>query len=268
MMNDDCMTFQQRSLFQQGYQRYTPGELRQLEWGLRFTPAACSLIAAYGLLTQQPPVLFAVAVLGFWAFFFPAAHPMDLIYNHLVRPLFGAVRLPANPLQRRLACLSAGIMNLAAGILFLVEMPVAAYVVGITLLILQAIVITTHFCTLSWMYEGLMRMLGKWQLPVADSTARKLLAEGAGLVDVRSQNEFAAGSVEGAHNFPLEELDELADRMKEGTWLLFCASGMRSHIATEKLHAMGLRNIHNLGSLERVRSIVEQPASSAAPEFQ
>ena len=71
MVKDDCMTFQQRSLFQQGYQRYDPQELKQLEWGLRFTPAACSLIAAYGLYTQQPAVLFAVAVLGFWAFFFP-----------------------------------------------------------------------------------------------------------------------------------------------------------------------------------------------------
>jgi len=53
-MSKECnLSFQQRSLFQQGFQRYNPAELKQLEWGLRFTPAICSLIAAYGLYTQQ-----------------------------------------------------------------------------------------------------------------------------------------------------------------------------------------------------------------------
>jgi rhodanese-related sulfurtransferase/putative effector of murein hydrolase LrgA (UPF0299 family) len=256
MVKDDCMTFQQRSLFQQGYQRYDPQELKQLEWGLRFTPAACSLIAAYGLYTQQPAVLFAVAVLGFWAFFFPAAHPMDLAYNHGIRHLFGAVKLPENPFQRRLACLSAGFMNLAAGILFMLSLPVAAIVVGVTLLILQAIVITTHFCTLSWMYEGAMRLLGQWQLPLAETKAKALIEEGARLVDVRSQNEFAKGSIEGALNLPLEELALHTDEFKQGDCLLFCSSGTRSHIATEKLKALGFQNIYDLGELARARTIV------------
>ncbi len=260
MVNDDCMTFQQRSLFQQGYQRYSPDELKQLEWGLRFTPAACSLIAAYGLYTQQPAVLFSVAVLGFWAFFFPAAHPMDLFYNHVLRHPFKAVKLPENPFQRRLACLSAGIMNLAAGILFLAAMPIAALVVGVTLLILQAIVITTHFCTLSWMYEGAMRFIGKWQLPLSETRAKELIQEGALLVDVRSQNEFAKGSIDGAVNMPLEDIgglqeQSLHDKFDDGACLLFCASGTRSHIATEKLKSLGFTNIYNLGSLGRAESI-------------
>ena len=77
-MSRQCdLSFQQKSLFQQGFQKYTPKELKQLEWGLRFTPAACSLIAAVGLYLQQPAILFAVAMLGFWAFFFPAGHPMQ-----------------------------------------------------------------------------------------------------------------------------------------------------------------------------------------------
>lgn len=42
MSSQPSMSFQQRSLFQQGYQRFTPAELKQLEWGLRFMPAACS----------------------------------------------------------------------------------------------------------------------------------------------------------------------------------------------------------------------------------
>jgi len=256
-MRGNCdLSFQQRSLFQQGYQKYSPTELKQLEWGLRFTPAACSLIAAIGLYLQQPAILFGVAVLGFWAFFFPAGHPMDMLYNAAIRPLFGAMRLPANPFQRRLACLSAGALNVIAGVLFLAGLPIAALVVGVSLLILQAIVITTHFCTLSWMYEGLMRVLGKWHKPVEIDNARQLLQDGAKLVDVRSPNEFARGSLQGAVNIPLEDLQEHVGTLESLACLLFCASGTRSHIATEKLKSLGLKSVYNLGALERAQSLL------------
>jgi len=256
-MNESCeLSFQQRSLFQQGYQHFSPAELRQLEWGLRFTPAVCSLITLAGLVLQQPYVLLAVAALGMWAFFFPAAHPMDLLYNHVVRHVFGAVALPENPLQRRLACLSAGVMNLAAGLLVMGDMRTAAWVVGGILLVMQAIVITTHFCTLSWIYEGVMRALGRWQLPLPADQVKRLLADGARLVDVRSPNEFAAGSIPGAVNLPLEELDRHLAELRRGPALLFCRSGMRSHIATEKVRAEGCTEAYNLGAMRRAEEIV------------
>lgn len=255
-MARECdLSFQQKSLFQQGYQQYTPAELKQLEWGLRFTPAVCSIVAAYGLYIQQPGILFAVAVLGMWAFFFPAGHPMDLIYNHAVRYIFDAVKLPANPFQRRLACFAAGLMNTAAGILFILKLPVIAVIVGISLLVLQAIVIFTHFCTLSWMYEGLMRLLGKWQVPVDEFEAKLMLKDGAKLIDVRSQNEYANQSIQGAVNLPLEDLEQHVDNFRDGKCLLFCNSGTRSHIATEKLKAFGIDEIYNLGDLSRARAI-------------
>jgi rhodanese-related sulfurtransferase len=250
------LSFTQRSLFQQGYQRFSPRELRQLEWGLRFTPAVCSLIALYGLVTHQPAVLFAVAALGVWAFFFPAAHPMDWIYNRGVRPLFGAAALPEKPLQRRLACLSAGIMNLLAASCFLAGQPHAAWVIGGLLLVLQAIVITTHFCTLSWVYEGVMRLLGKWHAPLSLARAQALLDHGGVLVDVRSPLEFAEGSLPGAINLPLEELERHLGQFGAWPTLLFCRSGFRSHIAVEKLRARGVRhNVYNLGALGRVAAL-------------
>ena len=256
MANSCDMSFQQRSLFQQGYQRYTPAELKQLEWGLRFTPAACSLIALFGLVYQMPLVLFGVALLGIWAFFFPAAHPMDLIYNHGVRHLFGAVKLPENPFQRRLACLSAGTMNIIAGSLFLAGMPIAAAAVGGMLLILQFIVIATHFCTLSWMYEGIMRLLGKWQVPIDEAMARAMIKSGAVLVDVRSQNEFSRQSIHGSVNLPLEELEHHIEKFQGRHSLLFCNSGTRSHIAAEKLKTLGCDSVHNLGPLTRAKAVL------------
>lgn len=261
-MSKSCnLSFQQYSLFQQGYQRFSPDELKQLEWGLRFTPAACSAITAYALYTQQPYLLLLVAALGIWAFFFPAAHPMDLIYNHGVRHLFKAVKLPANPFQRRLACLAAGMMNTAAAVLFLTGLPTVAIVVGVSLLALQVIVITTHFCTLSWMYEGMMRLLGKWQTPVDTETARKLINDGARLIDVRSQNEFARDSIDGAINLPLEELHQYIDDLRDSVCLFFCNSGTRSHIAKEKLKDHGIEgNVHNLGDFNRARELAASEA--------
>ncbi|MCK5621982.1 MAG: DUF4395 family protein [Alphaproteobacteria bacterium] len=256
-MSNDCdLSFQQKSLFQQGYQTYTPQELKQLEWGLRFTPAVCSSITAAALYFQQPYVLFVVAFLGMYAFFFPAGHPMDLIYNHIVRPMFGAVQLPENPFQRRVACFAAGIMNTAAAVLFLIEMPMAAIAVGITLLVLQAIVITTHFCTLSWMYEGLMRMLGLWDVPVDMDTARMLHRHGALVVDVRSQNEYAADTIDGTVNLPLENLADNISEFEGKSCLLFCRTGARSQIALAKLRKQGLEGVHDLGDMSKVRELI------------
>jgi rhodanese-related sulfurtransferase len=255
MSTNQDLTFQQKGLFQQGYQHYSPDELRQLEWGLRFTPAACSTITAFALYYQAPTALFVVAFLGMYAFFFPAGHPMDLIYNHGIRRLFGAVALPENPLPRRMACLAAGVMNTAAAFLFLAGLPIAAVVVGLALLCLQVIVITTHFCTLSYLYEMLLRVIGRWDVPVDIGQARQLLGEGAVIVDVRSQNEYAADETENSVNLPLENLEASLDQFRNIKSLLVCKSGARSHIALEKLRKHGIHDAWNLGPISRLADL-------------
>ena len=251
MAQSEELTVQQRNLFQQGYQSYTSEQLKQIEWGLRFTPAACSLIALWGLMTQNPLVLLGVAILGIWAFFFPAGHPMDLFYNRIIRHVFGAVALPANPFQRRLACASAGVMNIMAATAFWLGAPMAAYVIGGLLLVLQAIVIFTHFCTLSWLYEGLMRLLGKWHLPLSTQEAMDYLASGAMLIDVRGPDEFSRGHLSNARNIPLDDLEQHTEALTQvETVLLYCASGTRSQIAKQKLHALGLTQAYDMGAMK------------------
>lgn len=251
------LSFQQKGLYQQGYVTYTPEELRQLELGLRFTPAACSLIALFAYLYQLPWLLLAVAALGIWAFLAPAAHPMDMLYNNVVRPMLGSkVKLPPNPFQRRLACLAAGIMNIAGAVFFFLGMPVAAWITGGMLLTLQAIVIFTHFCTLSYLYEGIMKALGRWTKPIEPGHARKVLSEGAILVDVRGPDEFAQGHVKEALNLPLEELEKHLEILNKCPALLYCRSGNRSQIAYHKLRGLGLKNIYDLGGFQRAKEIV------------
>lgn len=257
MVDRSDLTFQQRSLVQQGYTKFTRQELREMEWGLRFTPFVCALIALYGLALQLPWVLFTVAALGIWAFFFPAAHPMDMIYNYVVSPLLGTAKLPPNPMQRRLACLSAGMMNIMAGTLFLLDLPTAALAVGGCLLVLQAIVIATHFCALSWMYEGVARMFGNWNRPIEPHQAQQYLQQGATVIDVRSPQEFAQKHLRGAVNMPLESLGDSFHKLPTGTLLLHCKSGMRSNMAAGLLRKHGYEHVYNLGGFDRAKSIVE-----------
>ena len=52
-----------------------------------------------------------------------------------------------------------------------------------------------------------MRPLGMWKVPVDLGKARTLVEDGAMVVDVRSQVEYAEESLDCTINLPLENLD-------------------------------------------------------------
>ena len=189
----DRLTIREKSLAQQGYD-YSTRDLRKLDWGLRFTPTLCMFVAMYGLATQQPYVHIVLAALGILPFWFPSGHPVDAFYNYVIRPLWDGIRLPPNPLPRRIACLMGGSMNLGIGLSFLFGSTTLAYVLGFILVPLQIVVISTHFCVASWLYEGLLRVLGRWSAALPVGEAWQLVAEDALLVDVRDPDEFATSA--------------------------------------------------------------------------
>jgi phage shock protein E len=88
---------------------------------------------------------------------------------------------------------------------------------------------------------------------VAGSDARALVADGALLVDVRSEGEHAGGAIEGSINIPIQELaqrmDELGD--KDGTIVVYCQSGGRSAMAKRLLERNGFTKVHDLGGIGR-----------------
>jgi len=70
--------------------------------------------------------------------------------------------------------------------------------------------------------------------------ARKLIDEGAQLVDVRAGHEWEAGRIAGAVHVPLAELAERTGEIdKERPVVLYCRGGNRSTMATEALAAAG-----------------------------
>jgi rhodanese-related sulfurtransferase len=69
-------------------------------------------------------------------------------------------------------------------------------------------------------------------LPPAE--AKKLMDEGAVLVDIRERHEHVRAKVPGAYNFPLAELDET--KFPETAVVIFhCRSGMRTRTNAQRL---------------------------------
>ncbi len=86
---------------------------------------------------------------------------------------------------------------------------------------------------------------------VDGAEARKLVADGARLIDVRSPEEFADGHLPGALNIPV---GTLAARMgdvgpKEAPIVLYCRSGARSSRAARLLREHGFSHVRNLGPM-------------------
>ncbi|MCL7369022.1 rhodanese-like domain-containing protein [Streptomyces ardesiacus] len=92
------------------------------------------------------------------------------------------------------------------------------------------------------------------------------------VVDVRSAGEYSGGHLPGAHNVPLERLDEAADALAaaaaRGPLLLVCASGNRSAKGCARLAARGVEAATLEGGTSAWAAAghpVERPAGTRAP---
>jgi rhodanese-related sulfurtransferase len=72
-----------------------------------------------------------------------------------------------------------------------------------------------------------------------------LLTNGWQLIDVRTPEEFALGSISGARNVPLDELREQLVTLGDAPIVVFCAVGQRGHTAASLLGELGHR-VRNL----------------------
>jgi len=75
------------------------------------------------------------------------------------------------------------------------------------------------------------------------------LGENVLYLDVRSRLEFSNGHIDDAINVDVEKLDEnIKDLIpnNERIIIVYCQSGNRSKVASEKLIKMGYKNIYNM----------------------
>lgn len=77
------------------------------------------------------------------------------------------------------------------------------------------------------------------------------------LVDVRTPQEFASGSVKGAVNIPLDSVPNQLHLFKgKANIVVFCRSGNRSGQAQAILTQSGINNVYNGGTWQNVNELL------------
>ena len=88
-----------------------------------------------------------------------------------------------------------------------------------------------------------------WNTSRVKSLLPQLKCEGALLLDVRSEAEFASGNAPGTRNIPLNELgQQLVSLPKSTPIVVGCASGTRSGMAKLMLKKNGYQRVYNIGT--------------------
>lgn len=87
--------------------------------------------------------------------------------------------------------------------------------------------------------------------PAVSTRVREVVAAGAPVIDVRTDDEFRGGHVPGAKNIPVHllplRLDEVGPR--ERPVVLYCRSGARSAQAAELLRRSGFLEVLDVGPM-------------------
>ncbi|MFM9027212.1 MAG: rhodanese-like domain-containing protein [Bacteroidota bacterium] len=81
-----------------------------------------------------------------------------------------------------------------------------------------------------------------------------LIRNGAVIIDVRTESEYAAGHIKQSANIPLQKLPAQFEKLdKNKTIITCCASGIRSGSAKSLLLSNGFCEVHNAGSWANLR---------------
>ncbi len=109
-----------------------------------------------------------------------------------------------------------------------------------------------------WTLLGLTGLILLWMLlkrrgDVTPEAAKKLVSDGALLLDVRTAAEFSMGHLPGAVNIPLDQLGSRLGKLepKDRAIVVYCLSGSRSAAAKGALKSAGFEKVANLGAMSR-----------------
>lgn len=94
--------------------------------------------------------------------------------------------------------------------------------------------------------------------PSLQERAWASVREGALLVDVRTQEEFDGGHLEGALLIPVDEIVSRASELgddKNRAIVLYCRTGNRSGQAKRALEELGYTNVMNAGGYESLKRV-------------
>ena len=237
-----------RYLLQQGYSSCTPDEVKHIKYKTRVLPLICLLLTLSGVAFNMPGIHFMLFLISLAGFMSRRHHPADYLYNILLS-ILNYQKLPTiNPWPRRYASLLDAIYFLAIGLALAYGQQLIALVFCGAYLLLQLVLLITHFCLGSWLYEQLYSFLEHGD-GINIHEARALRINGAILLDVRSPEEHSRQVITGAVNIPLPRILESSIYHNKEV-IVFCRSGMRSREAARIINQEGKAVAYSLGKLE------------------
>lgn len=85
-------------------------------------------------------------------------------------------------------------------------------------------------------------------------------AEGAYLLDVRTEDEYRSGHIQGSINLPLQRIEKIKKVVpyKKAEIFVYCLSGARSSQAVRYLKSQGYENVTNIGGVNRYKGKLER----------
>ena len=139
----------------QGFLGLTDDEISQFNYWLRLAPVICLLWIGAGLAYSSPVIIGLLVPFAFLGGV-RDGHPFDVIYNRGIRHVLSRRELPSYGLPRRFGCLLASIVLGLTSILLAVGANFAAYVLGVAMVVMASVQVTTGYCIPSALYRRLI----------------------------------------------------------------------------------------------------------------
>ena len=141
------------NLGRQGFGYLDDEELAEYAWPLRFTPAVGTALVAVGLIIESPWLLAGASAIALSGALFPRGMAIDVAYNHVVRHLLGAPRLPATPTPRRFSYVISTALLAGSAVSFAYGLNALGWILGGLVVIGGTILTSTLWCLGSWIFN-------------------------------------------------------------------------------------------------------------------
>lgn len=141
-----------RLIEMQGYEGLTDRHLREIDPWLRFAPAVCAMWAATATTLGSTWGLWQLSMVAALGATLPV-HPIDLLYNGVIRRLMRTSAIPPTGLPRRFGYGMAMIFLTSAGAAFQEGATIAGTVIGYLFVAGAMVPVLTGFCMPAWIYS-------------------------------------------------------------------------------------------------------------------
>lgn len=140
-------------MLQQGFPEEPQDACNMRFEGLYFQPRIVFALVLLAAALQQPVVFLAIGAVLAWNVLFPALNPFELAYNRWIALPRGRQPLGVAPAPRRFAQAVNAAFNLGSGLLLILGLTTAAWIVEAMLIAAFSLLIFGRFCAGAYVFH-------------------------------------------------------------------------------------------------------------------